>query len=258
MAHRRFVNLTPRLLGWNLYLEPGEIIKYGVQDIIDLQEGDSFNFQIIKDGLLTKEVRLWNKDISFVNPIFECLVDKKAQDLNVIVYSKASSPFTLEDIGVWKNKHPASCEPYYYEACMLLTQKRYDEFLAAAEMYLFKDKEGTMPVTMTRYYCAMVYCYVRGDFEKAIKYLLPCLTVKPLMAEFWCLLGDIYRKLHKYEKAWIFYDNAIVLGGKRLKTDVWPMEIKKYKDYPVKMKESCQETMKNSQVFGVRKHDPTH
>jgi hypothetical protein len=78
------------------------------------------------------------------------------------------------------------------------------------------------------------------------------------MAEFWCLLGDIYRKLHKYEKAWIFYDNAIVLGGKRLKTDVWPMEIKKYKDYPVKMKESCQETMKNSQVFGVRKHDPTH
>jgi hypothetical protein len=69
------------------------------------------------------------------------------------------------------------------------------------------------------------------------------------MAEFWCLLGDIhYSLLKEYDKAYSFYDNAIFLGKKRLKSDLWPMEISKYSDYPEEMKKSCNNKI-NKTIF---------
>jgi tetratricopeptide (TPR) repeat protein len=68
------------------------------------------------------------------------------------------------------------------------------------------------------------------------------------MSEFWCLLGDCYYAIKDYEKSKSFYENALILGNKRLKNDGWPLEISKYKDYPQKMIESC-DKIKSSLIF---------
>ena len=108
-----------------------------------------------------------------------------------------------------------------------------------------------MSAVMIRYHLAMVCVYKLGDHNKAIKYLLECIAARPLMAEFWCLLGDAHYKVRKYDKAVAFYENAIVLGGERLK-DHWPIEIPKYEDHPQKMIASCKEILQHSKVFASK------
>lgn len=258
--HQNMSDMRNKLIvekGWQLYLNPGETIAYGLKDILRAIEGppQSYRFPIFQGDMVTKQIRLWcgEQNLKFSNPIFECLVDNKAKDLNAILYSNTQTPpDAMECIKIWKEQFPTSPEPYYYEACVLLSQRRHDEFLTTAEQYLFRDKAKQMPVTMTRYYSAMVLCYVKKDAERAIKHLLACLSVKPLMAEFWCLLGDVYYHiLKKYRKAKAFYENALILGKNRLQTDDWPMEIKKYKEFPAKMITSCDEIIARTRYMGV-------
>jgi tetratricopeptide (TPR) repeat protein len=90
---------------------------------------------------------------------------------------------------------------------------------------------------------ATVYCYVLKDQRKALELLMYCFAEKPLMAEFWCLLGDIYYEADEYGKAKCFYENAKILGSRRLNSDEWPFDISKYKDYPDKMIASCDEVI---------------
>ena len=61
------------------------------------------------------------------------------------------------------------------------------------------------------------------------------------MSEFWCLLVDINFEMKKYQKAYYFYDNAIILGSQRLNNDELPIDVKKYKEYPDKMKIICKD-----------------
>jgi tetratricopeptide (TPR) repeat protein len=68
------------------------------------------------------------------------------------------------------------------------------------------------------------------------------------MAEFWCLLGDIYYKQNKYEKSIAFYQNAMDLGSRRKNSDTWPLEISKYKTYPSKMINNCNK-MINQKIY---------
>ena len=104
---------------------------------------------------------------------------------------------------------------------------------------------------MTQYYCSMVNCYIKKQYNTAIKFLLPCVAKKPTMAEFWCLLGDIYYALKDYERAKTFYENAIILGSRRLKNDDWPLEISKYKESPQKMIEGCISIFKNQTIYAA-------
>ncbi len=118
-----------------------------------------------------------------------------------------------------------------------------------ANQYLFLEKDQSAPsVIIIRYYMSCVQCYVLKDASEALKYLAFCLFMKPVMAECWCLLGDIhYHLLNSFDKAYHFYDNAILLGSRRLSSDEYPMEISKYKEYPEKMLANCKEIL-NSKV----------
>ncbi len=79
-----------------------------------------------------------------------------------------------------------------------------------------------------------------------------CLAKKPTMAEFWCLLGDVYYDAKDYDKAKEFYENAVILGSRRLKDDGWPMEISKYKEYPQKMIEACKKIKTSSKLYAAQ------
>jgi len=245
---------------WHFVINPNETLSYGakeIKEIVDKNKIGIYFLKIFNQDILTKEIRLWHKDakLEFVNPVYECLVSSEMKDSNAILYSK---PMNIHDemlqlVRNWKKDSPVSSSPHYYEACLLLSQGKYDEFIKAADLYLFKDKEKIMPITMMRYYCAWVYCHVKKNPDFASRNILPCIVANPLMAEFWCLLGDIYYLFVKdYNKAIGFYDNAIFLGGKRLNDDPWPMEIKKYKDYPQDMKKSCLMKIKKTVFYGAR------
>jgi hypothetical protein len=175
------------LTDWNFYIEPYEKLVYGkeINNIIDKNQSGIYFAKVFRGETLTKDIRIWHKtyNLKFKNPVYECLFDERMQDSNCIIYSKNTPNLEelLKQVKNWKKKHPISNEPYYYEACLLLSQGKYDEFIKLAEIYLFKDKEKVMPITMIRYYCAVVHCHIKKNADLAARYIVPCIAVNPLM-----------------------------------------------------------------------------
>jgi|SRR5262252_3745547 len=241
---------------WQLYLEPWEVLAGGHELIVQAlpMEKTAYQFNCVQGDILTKEIRLWNKrtGLRFENPIFETLPGQ-GRDLGAVVLVE-SMDRTVEAsalLKTWKEEKPLAVEPYYYQACVTLMQRKWDTFLTTADHYLFHEKSPSalMPRTMTRYYRGVVQGFIKKDYRAAIRDIINCLAVRPLMAEFWCLLADIYYAQKEYEKALVFYDNAIKLGSRRLRNDQWPLEIPKYKDYPEKMIAGCRKVIANSRFI---------
>lgn len=228
---------------WNLHLEPWEEVVAGIEEFNSLEKG-KYRCSVIQDTLATKPIRIWCKDskIKYKNPVFETIIGK-ANATGIYI---RSSPPDMTDrnlllLEIWKTQNPIAFEHLYYKACILLTKKKWSEFLDLASHFLFQEKRMTMASIMTRYYMGAIYCYVYKDYLKALELLMICLMEKPLMAEFWCLLGDIYYQTNEYSKAKCFYENAKILGSRRLNSDDWPFDIPKYKIYPEQMIASCEE-----------------
>jgi tetratricopeptide (TPR) repeat protein len=232
--------------GWILILEQGEeIIGWKFEP----KDNGSYTLPVLRDGVITKEIRLWHasKGLRFRNPIFETVYDPAATYLDIPILSKSGTYPSLEAVKEWQKSNPSSPDPYYYRACVLLSHAKYQEFLNTADHYLFLEHEG-MSAVMINYYSAMVRLYQFEDTSRSLKQVVQCLSCNPLMAEFWCLLADVYYKLKKYDKAKIFYENAILLGSRRHKSDPWPIEIAKYRKYPKKMIESCNEIIRETKT----------
>ena len=245
--------------GWHMYLEPWEVLTMGHLDLAKVSHSEtsevshsSYYMTIIQNGTLTKEIRLWNGDYKFINPIFEHLNTNTDKELNIIIYSNGGLSYTdaMEGIENWKKSEPISSEPFYYQACMLFIEGKYEEFIKISEHYMFLNKTLSISSIMIRYYYALSQILAKKNAKPAIQNLIICLCENPLMAEFWCLMGDVYYHiLNDFIKAKTFYKNAIVLGANRLKGDKWPMEIAKYKSYPNKMIESCNQILDSSQYY---------
>ncbi len=238
---------------WQLYVEPWEQILTGHRAIIEAAadtKPHAYYLQILTGQTIAKEIRLWNKQLRFTNPVFENVTDSQANLLEpVIIHSKGGidKNETERLLSFWKKADPISNEPYYYQAYQFLQNKKYREFASLAEQYITTSKKGISAV-MIRYYLAMVNLHVLGNSDKAIRNIIECIAARPLMAEFWCLLADLHYKTNDYKKAISLYENAIILGSKRLK-DEWPIEIPKYEEYPQKMINSCQSILQHTKVF---------
>lgn len=241
---------------WVLFMNPWEIFVDGhekIKDISNVDEKLSFRLKVINQNTITKEVRFWNlkNKLKFENPVFECVKDDNSRYIDATIYSlKNNTDFKtqLEEIEKWKLEKPTLPDPYYYQACIHLSMGEFDKFMNAGEYYLFSEKVG-MSAVMTKYYMSMVDLYVNNKPQEAIKKIIPCIAVNPLMAEFWCILADSYFMTKKFEKAVYFYENAIILGSRRKNSDFWPMEVKKYKSYPEEMIEKCNKILKETRVF---------
>lgn len=231
---------------WKMYIEPWEVLTMGHQEITKVTHG-AHRLTVINNGVITKEVRLWDGPQQFINPVFEYLQSDTNKEVAAVIFSKGGvdPKEGLAEIELWKSREPMLSEPYYYQACLLLAEGRYEEFLKISEHFMFLNKSQTVATTMNRYYYALTQVYHKKKARPAIQNLILCLVAKPLMAEFWCLMGDVhYHLLNDFDKAKHFYLNAMALGKHRLKTDKWPMEIAKYKAYPEKMIASCEEILK--------------
>lgn len=237
--------------GWNLYIEPWETLSMGHQEVLKAKRG-AYRFTVVKEGTIAKEVRLWFGDLKFINPVFEYLNVQTNLEIQAVIHSKGAPNYqdTIQEIEAWKVREPTIAEPFYYQACLLLSEGKHEEFLKIAEHYMFLDKETSVASTMIRYYYALVQTTHKKRAKPAIQNLILCLCANPLMAEFWCLMGDVhYHLLNDFRKAKHFYENAIILGRNRLKNDKWPMEIAKYKAYPQKMIKSCEQILGTTEYY---------
>jgi tetratricopeptide (TPR) repeat protein len=241
--------------GWILFVEPHERLVWGEEEILRACQKDdkiSYHVQVLQGTTMTKEVRLWHSEryLRFTNPVFETIYDNQSTFLDVVLHTNFRPDLedTLRRIAKWYHSRETDAQPIYYKACVLLAMGKFDEFIAAAQTYLFKETHG-MSSVMMKYYLALVQCYVKGDTASSIKNIIPCLAVYPRMAEFWCLLGDNYYKRREYAKAYAFYQDAMIVGEKRRKSDGWPMEVPKYLEHPQRMMESCRRMLEKSTII---------
>ena len=236
--------------GWNMAIEPWEIVLKGHNRIKNL-EGSCSYASVLNNKILSKEIRFWVPEHRFSNHTFEIIDAQTSCESGVMLYSTGGRDQNedLKMLEEWKQRHPMSSQPYYYQACIELSQGKMEQFLRTAEHFLFMESVPSMSTIMTRYYTAYVYLSHFKKVRPTLQNLNLCICEQPLMAEFWCLMGDVnYHLLQKFDDAISFYENAMILGSRRLKNDKWPMDLSKYKEYPQKMISSCT-SIKNQ--FGI-------
>lgn len=242
-----------KLIGddWNLYIQPWEVLVAGHDQIRQAKSRGAFYAQIFQGSVINKEVRYWNDpELKFVHPVYEML-DTKAKEMPIVILSTDAPDMRNEHLKLarrWVEEKGASPEPHYYLACALLSLGKYDEFFGKAEQYLIRDSADKSSV-MLRYYLAQVQLHVFKDTYAAVRNTMACITAHPMMAEFWCLLGDILYRRKKYDKAKVFYENAILLGSRRSNNDHWPIEVAKYKEYPETMIRNIHDMQKRTRII---------
>lgn len=238
---------------WNIYIEPWETMLSGHQAILNLLPlpPNVYKISVLQGDVLTKQNRIWHKDYSkkFINPVYEVIPGEFQEIPTYISVGQHQDNLKLDLVKKWVEKYPLANEPVYYMACTFLAEKNWDSFINYANIYLHQEKTESATVFMTHYYCAMVTCYIKKDYQTSINHLIPCISKKPTMAEFWCLLGDCYYAARDYERATTFYENAIILGSRRLANDDYPMEISKYQEYPDKMIKACEQIKMSSRKY---------
>jgi len=238
--------------GLNMYLHPWEVLLKGHEEIRELKK--STHFFVLQSGILTKEIRFWVGK-KFENPIYESITDEDAEcNPNIVIIADQEPDCSIEKIEIckgWLKKKPTSPEPYYYMAFSYLGAMKVQEFMSFALQYLAMDERLSMSSIMVRYNMAKVQLY-QGKLEEAAKNILTCIAFYPNFAEFWCLLGDMFYKQVKYEKAKHMYENAIIIGKRRLNTDNNPVEINKYYKYPKKMIANIDEIRKKTVFIGAK------
>lgn len=241
--------------GWILSIEPWEAILSGHALLLEKikEEPKAYRLNVLSGSIVTKQIKLWHSSLGlkFINPVYETIDYKNAANLPVYLrsFGGRKPEEDMELVKKWKETHPLAVEPTYYEACTFLLQKKWKEFLTAANHYIFMEKKNKMSLTMCHYNCAMVLSYIFNNHQETLKHLLHCVADKPTMAEFWCLLGDVHYAVKQYEKAAVFYNNGLILGARRLKEDSWPFDIEKYTTYPAKMIESCKAIVNSSKLY---------
>lgn len=239
---------------WHMHLYPGETVT-NPEKIKELIEGQTtaYRFFCIQGGWLNKEVRLYHKatKCKFSRPVFET-VSVPSQLAEVYITGGEPGPSVTEIVDRWLEKNPLALIPRYYKAMSLLSEGKQAEFVAAAKEQLFADNKATIDNTMLRYYLACALANNVKTRNECAKHLVECLAANTLMAEFWCLLGDVCLAEGGYERATAFYRNAMVLGSQREKDDEWPMHISKYKSHPEKMIDKCKSSLKDSKMFKLK------
>ena len=232
-------NLTKHKTKFSMYIYPYETLIYNKNFEKIIKESNSYFFKVIQGNVLTKELRLWsNKTIKFKNPVFEYLDEQNGIFTDLVILSEVVNYNCFNSkliINNWKKNNPTKPEPYYYEAFQYLKEKDYLNFKNISEHYLFLNKINNRSSTMIKYYLALIQLHCFNDINSANSNILKCILHKPLMAEFWCLLGDIFYKIQDRHRALEFYENAILLGSQRKESDNYPLDILKYKKYPEEM-----------------------
>lgn len=239
---------------WILYIKENETVLQFNEHVPSLliKPKEIYGFQILQDDVIMKESRLWNKKeqkVIFKNPIFEKPSLEPTKVVDIILYQQKLSDNQSNAINLWKKASPLSVDASYYKAFNELSKKNFKDFKKIISQYLFSVNKNDIPSIMARYYLAVVQGIVENELKDAMQNIILCIAENPLMAEFWCLLGDMFVKIEKFKDAIAFYENAIALGSRRQQLDFWPMHISKYEEYPKDMITKCKRAISNATPY---------
>jgi hypothetical protein len=244
---------TTQSSGWHFLIRPGEVLAEGHRTLQTFR-GTAANVRLIRDSFISYEVRIWTGETRFNNPIWPYPTIESDKLINVNVFGSDNNPSAVNEVNVWQDKNPTLGEPRFCKSMILFSQGRYKDFIHEVEQYIFLErKNNTKALTMARYHHAVANLLNGGKAQDSLKQLNLCVCAAPLMAEFWCAMGDVYyHKLNRFEDAAQMYENAIFLGSKRMSTDLWPMDIVKYQEYPEIMIESCRKIIAHQASYSIR------
>jgi tetratricopeptide (TPR) repeat protein len=233
----------------NMYLDPWEFLVKGKEILKDIKETQQI--YVFQNEIISKELRIWTNE-KFINPIYETIINKKAKINEEIVISSKNPPDDrkekLKILEKWNLEKPFDVDVYYYLALCHLSLRNYEKFLFFSEEYFLRENKISSSYLMMKYYISQIKLHT-NKLKESLECVLICISQKPEMAEFWCVLGDIYYKQNQVKKAKEFYENAILIGQKRRKEDELPIEINKYKKYPTMMIENINEIIKNTNFY---------
>jgi hypothetical protein len=239
---------------WHMHLYPGETLV-NPEEIQGLTAGRAVAYRLpcVQSGWLNKEVRLYHRDLKcrFSRAVFEA-VEVKGEFAELYITGGVGGGPIASVADKWVEKNPLALTPRYYKAISLLLEGKQVEFVAAAKEQLFADNKATIDNIMLRYYLACALAANPATHKECGQQIVECLAANVLMAEFWCLLGDVCFAEGGYERAKAFYRNAVTLGSQRRKDDEWPMHIAKYKKHPDKMIAACDETVAGAKNFKIK------
>lgn len=202
---------------------------------LSVEEG-TYRVYVMDDQVVSKETRIVDKhDGKFINPVYECFDTKEIPPLVPIFIKPNTSPSLLELVEKWKKEEPGTCEVDYYKAFELLKKGDYKGFIKNAEYFLFRcGEKNKSSAIMTKYYLGTILLMM-GEVDRAATYFVSGLQESPMMAEFWCGLGDCFLKSGHDERAKRMYKNAIFMGKRRDPSDDLPITVPLYDMYPETM-----------------------
>jgi len=233
----------------NMYINPWEILVKG-KEILEYTN-ESQQIYVFQNDIISKELRIWKKE-KFINPIYETIINKEAKINEEIVLSSKNPPDDrkekLKILEKWNLERPFDLDVYYYLALCHLSLRNYERFFYFSEEYFLRETNISSSYLMMKYYISQVKLHT-NKIKESLESILLCVSQKPEMAEFWCVLGDIFYKQNQIKKAKEFYENAIIIGQKRRKNDELPIEIKKYKAYPTSMIENINKIIENTSFY---------
>lgn len=236
--------------GWHFLIRPGETLADGHR-VLQNFRGVAANVRLIRDSFISYEVRVWTGSTSFNNPVWPYPTVTSDKLIGVNLFGSDNNLNALNEVNTWQSRTPTLGEPRFCKAMIQFSQGRYKDFMHEADQYIFLEKNHlSKSITMVRYHYALANLLTGGKAQDSLKQLNLCVCVAPLMAEFWCAMGDVYyHKLNRFEDAMQMYENAIFLGSKRMSTDLWPMDITKYEEYPQQMIDSCLKLISHRAIY---------
>jgi hypothetical protein len=216
------------LKGQTLIINPGEELSGD----LDIAEG-TYRVYVMDEMSVSKETRIVQPgDGKFVNPIYECFDTPQRKELVNVFIKPIATGSHLDLVEKWIKEEPGSCEADYYKAFELLSKNDTKGFIKQGEYFLFRTGEkNRSSMIMMKYYLGVMLLR-DGQPNKAASYLMAGLEMAPTMAEFWCGLGDCFRKTGQAMKAMRMYKNAIIMGKKRDTQDDLPIILSMYEEYP--------------------------
>lgn len=231
------------------YLQPWEVLHSGHALIANAAGNQPVKVQVLHDSIMTWETRVWEPSKHRLQyPVFETIITDDAKTIPALIYAIDTADYEsyLPILETWRSASPTNKAALYYHAVTMLALKRYNDFINLSEHFMFMTRNVTQASILNRYYYSLVQIHHFKNIKPAFQNLSLCLAHRPLMAEAWCLLGDAYyHHFNDFKRALLHYENAILLGSKRLNTDTSAMDISKYYDYPTTMMNSCKDILDN-------------
>jgi tetratricopeptide (TPR) repeat protein len=232
---------------WILWIDSDETIDKEsadkITELVNSKPSNPYhNFKLIHGNTTVSQLRMFSKTSKekWRFPIHEKIIPEILPDWHPdikithrINNNERSHIRNINILNKALESNPASPEYNFYLAIDYHLVGQHMKSLLCAEKFLLHYPIRSVDVKKMymRYLISWIYTFQMRNYQKAIQIILGQLAQNCNIAEFWCLLGDIYIKLGKFDSARIFFQNAITMG--KYKYDhMWITDLDKYEVYP--------------------------